>query len=158
MTTQSKSKILITIIGILLIANIALVSFYFLTRPVAKKGLRADRAAMISTFLKNDLGFNQEQLKQYDSLSSQHRITIKAMFDEIRKEKENEFKQLTRDNFSDSSINNTATLFSAKQKEIEITMFKHFKDIRNICTPQQQPKFDSLFYKMLNKRNGERKK
>ena len=157
MTTQSKSKILITIIGILLITNIALVSFYFLNRPAPNKP-RADRAAMISAFLKNELGFNQEQLTQYDSLNARHRIIIKAKFDEIRMDKENEFKQLTQDNFSDSSINNSASSFTGKQKEIEITMFKYFKDIRNLCTPQQLPKFDTSFYKMMNRRNDERKK
>lgn len=158
MSTQSKNKILLVIIGILLITNVALVSFYSLSKPVEKKGMRPDKTAMISAFLKNELKFNQTQLTQYDSLGNQHRILIKAKFDAIRKEKETEFTQLTRDNFSDSSINNTAVLFSAKQKEIEIIMFNYFKDIRNLCTPEQQPKFDSLFYKMLTKKNDERKK
>jgi len=158
MSTQSKNKILLIIIGILLITNIALVSFYSLSKPAEKKGVRPDRTAMISAFLKNELKFSQPQLSQYDSLSNQHRILIKAKFDAIKKEKESEFNQLTQDNFNDSSINNTAVLFSTKQKEIEIIMFNYFKDIRNLCSPQQQPKFDSLFYKMLTKKNDERKK
>ena len=158
MSTQSKNKILLIIIGILLITNIALVSFYSLSKPAEKKGVRPDRTAMISAFLKNELKFSQPQLSQYDSLSNQHRILIKAKFDAIKKEKESEFNQLTQDNFNDSSINNTAVLFSTKQKEIEIIMFNYFKDIRNLCTPQQQPKFDALFYKMLTKKNDERKK
>ncbi len=158
MSTQSKSKILLIIIGILLIANIALVSFYVLNRPAAKKMVRSDRTAAVSTFLQHEVGFNQQQLTQYDSLSRQHRALIKPLFNKVRMEKENEFKQLTSDNFSDSSIENTAVLFSTKQKEIEIAMFKYFKNIRNICTPQQQPKFDSLFYKVFNKRNDSGKK
>jgi len=158
MSTQSKNKILLIIIGILLITNIALVSFYSLSKPAEKKGVRPDRTAMISAFLKNELKFSQPQLSQYDSLSNQHRILIKAKFDAIKKEKESEFNQLTQDNFNDSSINNTAVLFSTKQKEIEIIMFNYFKDIRNLCTPEQQPKFDSLFYKMLTKKNDARKK
>ena len=158
MSTQSKNKILLIIIGILLITNLGLVFFYSLSKPAEKKGMRPDRTAMISAFLKNELNFNQTQLTQYDSLSSQHRILIRTKLNAIRKEKETEFNQLTQDNFSDSSIVNTAVLFSAKQKEIEIIMFNYFKDIRNLCTPQQQPKFDSLFYKMLTKKNDERKK
>ena len=69
-----------------------------------------------------------------------------------------QFKQMTSDDFSDSAIGNTATLFADKQKQIQTAMFKHFKDVRNLCTPQQQPKFDLLFYTMMNKRNDERKK
>ena len=158
MSTQSKNKILLVIIGILLITNIGLVSFYSLSKPAQKKSMRPDRTAMISAFLKNELNFNQTQLAQYDSLSNQHRILIRTKLNAIRKEKETEFNQLTQDNFSDSSIVNTAVLFSTKQKEIEIIMFNYFKDIRNLCSPQQQPKFDSMFYKMLTKKNDERKK
>jgi protein CpxP len=158
MNAQPKNKILLIIIGILLLANLALISFFIINKAAAKKGMRRDRNAMITEFLQKDIGFNQQQLHQYDSLNGQHRIKIKAMFDEIRNDKEQQFKQLTIDNFSDSSINNTAALSAGKQKEIEIVVYKHFKDIRNLCTPQQQPKFDSLFYKVLNKKNDNRKK
>lgn len=158
MNTQPKSKILLIIIGILLVANLVLLSFFMINKPAAKKGMRGDRKAMIAEFLQKEIGFNQQQLQQYDSLNQQHRTKVKAMFDEVRNDKENQFKQVTSANFSDSSIINTAALSAGRQKEIEIVMFKHFKDIRNLCTPQQQPKFDSLFYKVLNKKNDERKK
>lgn len=158
MNTQPNNKRLLIIIGILLLANLVLVSFFILNKPVAKRPIRGDRKAMITSFLQKEIAFNQQQLQQYDSLNEQHRTKIKAMFDAARSDKENEFKQLATDNFSDSSIINTVTIFASKQKEIEIVMFKHFKDIRTLCTPQQQPKFDSLFYKMLSRRNEDRKK
>lgn len=158
MNTQPNNKRLLIIIGILLLANLVLVSFLILNKPVAKRPMRGDRKAMITSFLQKEIGFNQQQLQQYDSLNEHHRTKIKAMFDEARSDKENEFKQLAINNFSDSSIINTAAIFAGKQKEIEIVMFKHFKEIRTLCTPQQQPKFDSLFYKMLNRRNEDRKK
>ena len=158
MNTQPNNKRLLIIIGILLLANLVLVSFFILIKPVAKRPIRGDRKAMITSFLQKEIAFNQQQLQQSESLNEQHRTKIKAMFDAARSDKENEFKQLATDNFSESSIINTATIFAAKQKEIEIVMFKHFKDIRMLCTPQQQPKFDSLFYKMLSRRNEDRKK
>ena len=158
MNTQPKSKILLIAIGILLVANLVLLCFFIANKPVEKKGSRGDRKAMMVAFLKNDIGFNQQQLQQYDSLNEKHRTKIKTVFDAARTDKEKQFKQMTNDDFSDSAIINTAALFADKQKEIQIVMFKHFKDIRNLCTPQQQPKFDSLFYSMLSKRNDERKK
>jgi Spy/CpxP family protein refolding chaperone len=158
MNTQPNNKRLLIIIGILLFANLVLVSFLILNKPTTKRYIRGDRKAMITSFLQNEIGFNQHQLQQYDSLNEQHRTKIKSMFDAARSDKENEFKQLAISNFSDSAIVNTATIFAGKQREIEITMFNHFKEIRTLCTPQQQPKFDSLFYKMLNRRNEDRKK
>ncbi len=157
-TTQPKNKILLIIIGILLLSNLVLISFFLLDKPGAKGAMRGDRKEMITAFLQKEIGFNQQQLQQYDSLNEQHRSKLKAMFDVARNDRENEFKKLTIDNFSDSFIFNTATKLAGKQKEIEIVMFKHFRDIRILCNAQQQPKFDSLFYKMLNRRNEGRKK
>jgi hypothetical protein len=55
-------------------------------------------------------------------------------------------------------MDSTANLAAAKQKDMEIEMFANYKNIRNLCTPVQLPKFDSLFYTMLNKRPEDRKK
>ena len=120
--------------------------------------MRGDRSAMIAAFLQNEIGFDQKQLKQYDSLNGPNRIKVKAMFDTLKSEKENEFKQLTTNNFSDTAIFKTANTISEKQKEIEIVLYKHFKEIRNICNSQQLPKFDSLFYKVINKKYVSQKK
>jgi Spy/CpxP family protein refolding chaperone len=80
------------------------------------------------------------------------------MFELARKDKETQVKQLTADNFSDSSINALAAMAASKQTEMEMETFTHFKNVRSICTPAQLPKFDSLFYTMLNKRPDSRKK
>ena len=158
MTTEPKNKILLIIIGVLLLTNLVLITFLLINKPFSKKGMLGDRSAMIAAFLQNEIGFDQQQLKQYDSLNVPNRMKVKALFDTLKSDKENEFKQLTTNNFSDTAIIKTANTISIKQKEIEIVLYKHFKEIRNICNPQQLPKFDSLFYKVLNKKYASQKK
>src|SRR5436190_2566919 len=106
---QNRSKVFLLIIGILLIANIVMLSFFIMKkdsgRPAEK---RPDRKAMIADFLKKEIGFTEIQLKQYDTLSDKHREGIKKMFDSLRSSKDNQFKQLTAGNFSDSVMNITA--------------------------------------------------
>lgn len=156
---QNKSKILLTIIGILLIANIAMVSFFLLKKDVNKYDKqRPDRKTMIANFLKDEIGFSTEQLQQYDTLSTGHRENMKKMFDSLRSSKDKQFKELAAGNFSDSVINNVADQSAVSQKIMELQMFNHLKNVRLLCTPAQLPKFDSLFVKILNRRGGEGRK
>jgi protein CpxP len=155
---QNRSKVLITIIGILLVANIALVSFFLLKKDGGKPEKRTDRKTMIANFLKEEIGFSTLQLQQYDSLSTGHSERIKNMFDSLRSNKDKQFKLLAAADFNDSVMNNIAEQSGATQKMMELKMFNHLKKIRLLCTPEQLPKFDSLFVKVLNRRGGEARK
>ena len=155
---QNKSKVFLTIIGILLVANIAMVCFFFLKKDGGKREKRPDRKTMIANFLKNEIGFNEAQLQRYDSLSTRHNESMKTMFDSSRSSKDRQFKILTAADFNDSVMNSVADQSSASQKIMELKMFNHLKNIRSLCTPEQLPKFDSLFVKVLNKRGGESRK
>jgi Spy/CpxP family protein refolding chaperone len=156
--TQNKSKIFLTIIGILLVANIVLVSFFLLKKDGGRHEKRPDRKTMIANFLKNEIGFSAAQLQQYDTLSTRHTENMKNMFDSLRSTKDKQFKVLTAADFSDSMMNSIADQSAATQKIMELQMFSHLKNVRLLCTPEQQPKFDSLFVKVLNRRGGEARK
>ncbi len=155
---QNNSKFLVTIIGILLIANIALVSFFLLKKDNRKHDKRMDRKTVIGNFLKKEIGFNEAQMQQYDSMSTGHSKYMRTMFETNRNSKDKQFKELTAANFSDSVMNNIADQSAASQKALELQMFNHLKQVRALCTPGQLPKFDSLFVKVLNKRGPERRK
>lgn len=155
---QNRSKVFLTIIGILLVANIAMITFFIMKKDTDRHQKRPDRKEMIANFLKNEIGFSTAQLQQYDTLSTRHRENIKIMFDSLRSTKDKQFKDLTAGNFSDSVINSVADQSAVSQKIMELQMFNHLKNIRMLCTPEQLPKFDSLFVKVLNRRNSEGRK
>jgi protein CpxP len=155
---QNRSKVFLAIISILLVANIALVSFFLLKKDDGKREKRPDRKAMISAFLKNEIGFDTIQLKQYDTLSDRHRENMKKMMDSLRTPKDQQFKELAAANFSDSAMNSLAGQSASTQRTMELRMFNHLKNIRLLCTQEQLPKFDSLFGKILNRKGGDGKK
>lgn len=144
--------------SILLLTNIALLIFFLVIKEPGKKGPHGGRGGMMTEFLQKDIGFNAAQMQQYDTLSKQYHEKIRVMFDEAGKNKENQLKQLATEGFSDSAMNSIADQSAANQKKLEIQMFRHLKDIRQICTATQQPKYDSLVYKVLARRNEGRKK
>jgi len=147
MQTQSKTKAFLLIIGILLIANLAELSFFILRKEPHK-----DRAAAMSEYLKNEIGFSTSQMQQYDSLNAQHGEQMKASMDELRNKRQQDFKQVANDGFSDSAINNIVLQSVDKQKVIELQLFQYIKAIRSICTPDQQAIFDTSFYKVMERK------
>ena len=156
---QNRSKVFIMVIAILLIANIALVSFFLLKKDNNNNhSKRPDRQAMIANFLKTDIGFSAEQLQQYDTLSNRHKTAMKKMFDSLRMSKDKQFNQLAAADFSDSAMNSMAEQSASSQKVMELQMFTHLKNVRMLCTPAQQPKFDSLFAKVLTRKGSDTRK
>ena len=155
---QNKNKIFLVIIAILLIANIAMLTLFLQKKEPDNGNHRPDRKAFIANFLKDEIGFTTQQLVKYDSLSNQQHEKIKALFDTMRNNKTQQFKQLAVGNFTDSTINTVADQSAAAQKIMEVQMFNHIKAVRQLCTPQQQPAFDSLFVKVFNRRGEARKK
>ena len=159
MSSTSKTKILVTAVVFLLLTNIAMLVFFLCCKgPDGKKDGRGNRDAMMRTFLQKDIGFNDQQIAQYDEVSKAHKEKIKPSFEAMRNNREQELKELSAKGFSDSAIQLTADKSASTQKEMVKNMFLHFRDIRKLCTSEQQPRFDSLFYKIWSKKDDKRKK
>lgn len=158
LNTQNRSKIFLLVIAILLVSNIAMLTFFLMNKDNRKFDKRPDRKAMIGDFLKNEIGFTPEQLLKYDSISTIHQENVKKMFESHRASKDGQFKDLVNGNFTDSVINLVADQSAASQKTMELQMFNHLKNIRLLCTKDQLPKFDSLFVKILNRRGADARK
>ena len=158
MNKQPQNKILILIIGILLLANIATLSFFMMKTSDKPKTARLDKKAMISSFLQQEVRFTKEQMNRYDTMSKQHRLEMRQSFDGMSAQREQIFKKLASNDFTDSAIQFAAGDISNQQKDFELLMLRHLDAIRSICTAVQRPKFDSGFYKIISKRGGREKK
>ncbi len=153
MNEQPKSKVLIMIIGILLVANIALLAL-FLWGTNGKKDVekRKDRSNYVSEYLEKEVGFNTAQLARYDSLSKKHREEMKAFFTDLSSKRKKTFDALAASSFSDSAIANAASEMHDRQNGLELGMLKHLREIRNICNQDQLTRFDTGFYKIFGRR------
>lgn len=150
MISRSKNKILVIIIAVLLLVNIGMI--IFIVRGSEKGSFHSDFKAAMPEFLQTDIGFSSQQMEQFDSLSNAYNATFKISMDDLRKSRQEEFKQLAQTGFSDSSIDSMAERSIENKRSLEIQLLQYTKDIRKICTPDQQPKFDALLYKVLDKK------
>lgn len=156
MNEQPKSKVLVLIIGILLIANIIMLSFFIMN---GRKDDRKDKARRnyVTDYLEKEVGFDAGQLARYDSLSKEHRAKTRSVFDELSPQRKTILKTLAEESFSDSAIIRAASHLHAQQAIFDFNMLKHLKLIRNICTKEQRQRFDTGFYKIVGKRRDTHK-
>ena len=149
MNSLTKNKSLISIIIFLLITNIAMLVFFLvLNKPTQKDSHGRDQNGM-SGMLQKEVGFSKDQLDTYQSLRKNHMDTVHALFDDLRKSKMDFYNLIYSSQVSDSSLNKAADVIAERQKTLDLHMFNHFKMVRNICTPDQLPKFDSTIQKVF---------
>jgi periplasmic protein CpxP/Spy len=159
MTYLRNNKVLVFIIAILLLSNIAMLYFYLnkkncednnKQKPFSAREWMADK-------LKNEVGFNDSQVAKYKELSGKHKENMKPLFEDIRLAKDSLYKLLKTEP-SDSLINHYLAAIGDKQEAIDQKIFNHFQNLKHICTPDQQPKYDSIIQDvikgMINPRRG----
>jgi protein CpxP len=156
MDAVTKNRSLVSIIIFLLISNITILIF-FLCLSDGRKGFhgKEDRNT-VSVFLQKEIGFNKQQMDEYQKLRATHMQSVKPLFDDIRSAKESFYNLLYINNVADSTVNKAAAVIGEKQMVLDMQMFSLFKNVRNLCTPQELPKFDSLFKKVVEKMTGGR--
>ncbi len=156
MNALTKNMSLVSIIIFLLLSNIAIL-IYFLYFNEGRRGSHGkDGRNAISTFLQKEIGFNQQQMDEYQKLKTAQMESVKPLFNNIRSAKESFYNLLYVNNPSDSGINSAAAVIGEKQMALDMKMFNHFKKVRDLSTPQQLPKFDSLFKNVVDKITGGR--
>lgn len=153
--STASSKMLIIIIGVLLLTNIAMLFLFVL--PSGRRG-HSDRDAIadsgMAPVLRNEVGFNDEQVNAYKDLRQSNRTEMKQLFKNLRKAKENFYYSIYLPGVSDSILMARADSIAISQKELDLHMYKYFENIRGIATPDQIPKYDTAIKKVLTKMIG----
>lgn len=151
--TLSRNRSLIFIITGLLLTNILVLGYFLWFKKPYKQIENTEKGHKgIATALQNEVGFNEQQVAQYRELKEKQWATIKPMFDDMCKDKENLFGLLSDENTNDSVINQAAEVIARQQKAIELQVFNHFKKIRTLCTPEQWSKYDLLTQRLIKKK------
>lgn len=149
MNEKTKTKQLITIIIFLLASNIAMLIFFLvLSKPVERRPRNHELNGLYKS-LQNDVGFSTDQLNKYEGLRKDQMTKAHPMFNELRDAKRNFYELIYNTAASDSTINADADSIAQKQRKLDMQMFRYFKNVRNICTPGQIQKFDSVINKVV---------
>jgi Spy/CpxP family protein refolding chaperone len=155
MRSVLKNKVLVSIIGILLLANIAMLVFLVSGMRKPDRDHAENKKPMHSTvfLLENKIGFDKQQINQFNELKEEHYKKLNPLFEDLRVTKNN-FFVLVKDPVSDSDVDSLASIIGQKQKSLDLQVFRTIQEVRSLCTPEQQAKFDSLLPKIAYKMVG----
>lgn len=151
MTYIKNNKVLVFIIGVLLLSNIAMLYFY-LTKKNCEDNRPKDkpRTEFMVEKLKNEVGFTDSQIAQYREIRTKHKEIMKPMFDDIFNAKDSLYKLLVLPQTpSDSLVKHYLAEIGNKQEIIDQRIFNHFLTLKQLCTPDQVPRYDSTIQKVI---------
>lgn len=90
------------------------------------------------------LHFDNKQQEEYQKLIHWHRNIINNLDAEVLKTKRELYLQLLASNVNLKIKDSLITRLVTIQKQIELTHFKHFQDIKGLCSKKQIQNFNSL--------------
>lgn len=157
--TFARNKVLSLLVLILLLTNILLVVFFVYMKHDApvETGRKDDRGpgrgvGDVEQILQKQVGFSEDQMAHYKDLKDRHWERIKPLFGEMRIAKDKFYGMIDHSIETDSSVVAVADSIAFKQKQLDLATFRHFRQVRDLCTPDQRPAFDSLVHDAVIRR------
>lgn len=144
---MDKIKLLTFSVIALLVLNLGTLGYLFFSgtkghRPPPGRG--PEGRPQPKEIIIEKLHFDAQQQKEYEKLILSHRTTINELDDHIRDSKNNLYLQLIKTSIDVKTKDSLNAILATYQKQIEITHFNHFQDIKKICHPNQLDDFYDL--------------
>ena len=154
MTNATNTRWITVASLLLLIANIITLTLMWAhhhhEHKEANRDLPSPMRGPVFEFVTRELNLNQQQQDAYTKLREDHQAKQRPLQDSIRKAKDAFFSLLEQPTVSDSQLD----LYSKKniqaEQQLDLVTFKHFQQLRALCSPEQQKKFDRIIREVLH--------
>lgn len=143
---MEKTKLLTFAVIGLLILNTATLTFLWLNRhhpPQPGQGHDRNGRPPAAAFLINQLDFDENQTATYDRLRIAERKAKDSLQVVLREKREALFRGIV------SNDTSKIAEIGEIQMEFDRSTFRHFQEVRTLCRPEQQVKFDQVIGEVL---------
>lgn len=145
---QKKYKWLFFLLAVLLISNIVLAAFLFISSS-SKDHLSGRND---STGVYKEIGLNRLQTDTFKARKEVFLKEMRPLWNEIKVLKDSMYKKMEADT-SDINIKLLSEEIAQKTNLVDLKTYQHFTELRKLCTPEQQVRFDTIIPKLVNRRN-----
>ena len=138
---MDKIKLLTySVIGLVLL-NIGIISFLYITRPNSNQDHNRRKPKDI---IIEKLHFDSDQIQKYEDIITIYRNTIDSLNNSSSEIKAVLYTKLKQPTVNGKVKDSLIQLTLVNQKRIEEANFKHFQDIKNLCNKSQLEDYNSL--------------
>lgn len=102
-------------------------------------------------FIVTELDFDGNQMEEYKELSKEHFKSMRRFDEQSRKLKDVLFNGIGDKNFTAKQADSITSLIAQLSKDKELNVFGHFKEVGEICTPEQKAKLGKIISKTLHR-------
>ena len=143
----SQKKLMSRIIIFLVVLNLATLSF-FVYKEIAHRGPllfpKNEAYKDVSSILQKELQLTNKQLEAFNKIRENYfkkEVSLKQI---IRDEKDQMNVEMFNSKTNDSLIITLAKSISANEYKMELLRYDQAKELKLVCTPKQQDRFQNL--------------
>ena len=140
MKAITSNKWVLLLVIFLVITNIALAIFAFSSKKKPDNSLA------------KQVGLTEAQAKVFEEKKKAYFAEMKPKWEVVADLKDSLYQHMGDAELSDSTIEYYVNKWHTINREADIKMFKHFREMRKECTTAQLPVYDSVVAKMVVRR------
>ncbi len=145
---KQKRNLIITIV-LLVLLNLVTIFLLWFGNPARQSKLRESKIVeqkneRLQELLKEELGFDEDQIKQFLRLRQDQQEKAKDVQNNIQQIKKQMFDAVLQDNPPEELSDSLLKLSQEKMGELEQLTFDYFLDLRKLCKPEQLDKLKIL--------------
>ena len=145
---QQKYRWLFFLLFVLLISNIILAAFLFVSNSSKEKNQNKNEANSIY----KEIGLDSIQIDTFKARKEAYFKQMRPLWNEIKELKDSMYKSLEADS-NDLIVKSLSSEIANKTSIADMKTYQHFYELRKFCTPDQQLRYDTNIPKLVNRRN-----
>ncbi|MEL7002776.1 MAG: periplasmic heavy metal sensor [Bacteroidota bacterium] len=161
---MTKRNILVATVIVLVVINLATLSFLWFTRQESTPGRRIGHPGKSEMILERRLKLNEHQLEAFKEARNEHFDLTSPIIESIHQNRL-KINSAIPDNLTSDEIDSLADKVGMLTAQLEKYNFTHLQQLRAICDEKQREKFDVLTKKIfergprmrMKKRKGRRR-
>jgi len=145
---MNTTKFLKIVIFILLLINVATITFLWINKPRQND--------TVGDFFAKELKFTDQQKEQFEVLRDEHRAQRESLKESNKEKHDAYFDLLKNPNIDSVTVRKAAQEITKIKEQEELSIFYHFQKVRAICDDEQQHKFDKIINEAAKMMNPQR--